>query len=159
LKYLSLCYNAIGEVGARALMNVLGGESTLHSLTLEGNGIGPNGAVSIASSLPKNTCLYELNLKDNGIGQQGVQAICDALACNHSLTTITVKDRTTRRLGSAIDSIGRHLERNKAVVAILKETNLAAGLWPDLIEKLGRQAEPDHLHFLLSQKVDLFRGE
>jgi hypothetical protein len=83
LKYLSLRYNSIGDVGAGYLGNALKFNRTLIVLSLAGNRIGPNGAFALANGLIYNQSLLSLSLASNAIEDSGA----------HRLSSVFVREK------------------------------------------------------------------
>ncbi|EME31730.1 uncharacterized protein Gasu_11060 [Galdieria sulphuraria] len=82
LSTLNLSSNDIGPVGAKALAEYLGKNSSVpESIDISHNHIGDNGAIDIANSLLSDFCkLQRLNICNNSIGVKGTEALILSLS-------------------------------------------------------------------------------
>ena len=88
---LNLSNNEIGDAGAEAIGDLLGGNTTLtDEVDLGANEIGDDGVKHIAAGLAQNTTLKSVNLNQNIFGEDGAKVLFKAVAVNKSLISIDV---------------------------------------------------------------------
>ena len=99
VKTLNLSFNYLGDEGAKALADMLGGNgaessgtvnTTLEHVDLSKCRIGPVGAQHLAQALCVNTSVKTLDLSDNCIGSEGVKALAKMLGRNGALEHLYV---------------------------------------------------------------------
>ena len=99
VKTLKLSYNPLGDEGAKALAEMLGGNgaessgtvnTTLEHVDLSKCRIGPVGAQHLAQALCVNTLVKTLKLSDNPLGDEGARALAEMLGGNGAESSGTV---------------------------------------------------------------------
>jgi hypothetical protein len=95
LRCLDLGDNALGDAGALALFEALGGgggggggSSKLEELDLNWNDVGDGAARGLAACLVGNGSLRRLNLLGNDMGEGGGRLLAEALRSNHTVVEI-----------------------------------------------------------------------
>lgn len=92
LEDIDLRYNEIGDLGARALGDLLSRASRLLGLNLQGNKIKSEGAQYLAESLRECTGLQYLNLRGNKIKTNGAMMITELLFTHDKLLSLNLAD-------------------------------------------------------------------
>ena len=91
VKTLDLSHNLLGDEGAKALAEILGGNgaessgtanTTLKHINLSFCSIGPVGAQHLAQALRVNTSVKTLKLSGNHLGDEGAKALADMFGGN-----------------------------------------------------------------------------
>ena len=118
LRALILQANAIGELGARALGELLASTRTLQELDLLGNLLQNTGAVLLADGLRANGSLRILNLRSNRIGDTGAERLGLTLRTNRALRTLLLSWNRIGDRGAAALADGLHANSD------LRELNL-----------------------------------
>ena len=99
VKSLYLSDNPIGDEGAKALAEMLGGNgaessgtvnATLECVDLYWCGIGPVGAQHLAQALCVNTSVKTLDRSDNPVGDEGAEVLAEMLGGNGAVSSGTV---------------------------------------------------------------------
>ena len=99
VKTLNLSFNSLGDEGAKALAEMLGGNgaessetvnTTLEHIDLSDCSIGPIGAQHLAKALCVNTSVKTLNLRRNPLGDKGAKALAEMLGGNGAESSGTV---------------------------------------------------------------------
>lgn len=82
VSHLSLRATTLGGKGAgiKAVVKLINGNETIHSLDLSSNGLKSAGAIEISSALTYRNQLHELNLGGNDIGADGARALSRVLS-------------------------------------------------------------------------------
>ena len=116
MRELSLKFNDLGPMAARALSEALQPNVTLLELNLSFNQLGDDGASEIARLLRGNRTLLALYLIDNSIGNKGGTLVAEALQVNTTLRELSlernyVSDAGADALAAAlVASRGRSLD-------------------------------------------------
>ena len=99
VKTLKLINNPLGDEGAKALAEMLGGNgaessgtvnTTLEHVELSGCSIGPVGAQHLAQALRMNTSVKTLKLINNPLGDEGAKALAEMFGENGAESSATV---------------------------------------------------------------------
>ncbi|CAF3972958.1 unnamed protein product [Adineta steineri] len=100
LTELNLCWNQVGDRGAKYLSKGLQNNKTLTTLNLLNNQIGDKGAQYLGEALQKNKTLTKLELYENQIGDEGAQYLGEALQKNTTLTKLDLSYNRIRAEGA-----------------------------------------------------------
>lgn len=92
LEDIDLRFNEIGDLGARALGDLLSRSNRLLGLNLQGNKIKSEGAQYLAESLRECTGLQYLNLRGNKIKTNGAMMITELLFTHDKLLSLNLAD-------------------------------------------------------------------
>ena len=88
---IDLRFNQLGDLGARALGDLLSRANRLLGLNLQGNKIKTNGAMMITELLFTHDKLLSLNLADNKIDHDGIIGILSVLnSSNYTLEELNI---------------------------------------------------------------------
>ena len=175
VKTLKLTSNLLGDEGALALAEMLGGNgtesggtvnTTLEHVDLCNCSIGPVGAQHLAQALRVNTSVKTLNLSYNPLGDEGAKALAEMLRGNGTESGGTV-NTTLEHVDLCNCSIGpvgaQHLAQALRVNTSVKTLNLSYNPLGDegakaLAEMLGRNgAESSGTVNTTLEHVDLSR--
>jgi Ran GTPase-activating protein (RanGAP) involved in mRNA processing and transport len=102
----------IGDIGGKALADLLNGNTTITELILSYNQIGNDGAIALAKALINNNTLNTLDLGQNNINQDGVKEFIKILK--------TKKNSVLKKL--TINNINMNSEMQKEINSILEGT-------------------------------------
>ena len=114
VKTLKLSLNRLGDEGAKALAEMLGGNgaessgtvnTTLEHVDLSWCDIGPIGAQNLAQALCVNTSVKTLKLSFNALGDEGAKALAEMLGGNGAESSGTV-NTTLERVDLSYCNIG-----------------------------------------------------
>ena len=92
LRWLSLAYNSIGDVGAMAIGRSLDDNARLRYLGLAHCGVGNRGAQVIAEGLHENYALEHLDVSGNAVGDYGGRALLRALNASRRPRKLVMDD-------------------------------------------------------------------
>mmetsp|Transcript_16796 Transcript_16796/g.40946 ORF Transcript_16796/g.40946 Transcript_16796/m.40946 type:complete len:320 (-) Transcript_16796:14-973(-) len=178
-RQLDVCHigdNKIDHVGAQVVADVLlGEESVLGTLVLDGNNLGDAGATIIAEGLKRNKNLTKLDLRNNRIGKAGMLALLEVLK-NDNMTIQYLMlqesdENCSRQVQSPLDKSPRpriksnhrcacercqiqfqldyFLAMNRAGRHSLADTMVPANLWPRILANVS-ESDPSLIHTMLS---------
>ncbi|KAI9022650.1 kinase-like domain-containing protein [Hyaloraphidium curvatum] len=110
----------IGDTGARALAEALGGASML-GLVLHNNHIGDAGARALAGALMVSTALKDLDMGSNSIGDEGASAIAESLKGCSALTHLNLYNNSIAAEGAR--ALASALKAHPALTRLILESN------------------------------------
>lgn len=107
IKEVNLSRKSMGDMFARAIVQLLQKNTSVVSMDLSWNGLTAETAKSFSVSLIKNSTLRSLNLSSNSIDVDGAKALAEGLKQNKGLTTLKMSwnqllDDGARYLASAL---------------------------------------------------------
>jgi Ran GTPase-activating protein (RanGAP) involved in mRNA processing and transport len=145
LKCLNLCYNRIGNIGARAIARLLTDDSarpihTIHTVKLARNKIYNAGGKALAWALTKNRHLTHLDLRMNRLGDPAGRDFAHGLVKNSSLLFLSLG--ANRLTDNAAYIFGKMLHHNKT----LKEIDLSS----NDIGRKGKRFRRFYSHIMFS---------
>ena len=114
LKDLDLTHNYFYDSSIAALADALRVNSTLTRLVLSTNHAGDSGVASLAAALHVNTGLKDLRLSSTSIGLAGAAALAQALTVNHTLTSLDLSFNKDIRDAGAV-KFAHMLEENSTL--------------------------------------------
>lgn len=88
IKEVHLSRKSMGDMFARAIVQLLQKNTSVVSMDLSWNGLTAETAKSFSVSLAKNSTLRSLNLSSNSIDVDGAKALAEGLKQNRGLTTL-----------------------------------------------------------------------
>ena len=132
IKTLSLISNPLGDEGAKALAEMLGGSetkgirtfnNTLEHVDLTGCEIGPVGAEHLAQALRVNTSVKTLKLGDNPLHDKGTKPLAEMLGGSDGTVNTTLEH--VELAGCKIGSVGaKHLAQAMCMNTSVKTLHL-----------------------------------
>ena len=123
----------VGDLGASAIGEALGKNTSLIELWLRDNGIGIKGAQTLADGLRHNATLKELWLGGNDIGDEGAAALANTIRSSGTISVMDLSNNGISDVGAS--SLRDALERNFSLVKFdLSGNNITASLLKDIEE-------------------------
>eukprot|EP00439_Symbiodinium_sp_Y106_P073042 s832_g13.t1 len=108
LHELELAFNQVRAEGAVAVAAALRSHGALRRLGLQGNELRDAGASALAAAISKNCGLQELSLRSSGVGSAGGSALVQALRGNWRLTALDVTENAvTQEAATSIAEMTR----------------------------------------------------
>eukprot|EP01128_Nolandella_sp_AFSM9_P001883 TRINITY_DN12285_c0_g1_i1.p1 TRINITY_DN12285_c0_g1~~TRINITY_DN12285_c0_g1_i1.p1 ORF type:complete len:1167 (-),score=367.22 TRINITY_DN12285_c0_g1_i1:162-3662(-) len=92
LRYLSLNFVILGELGCKAIVPGLISNSSLRFLSVSGNDLFENGMEALAVGLATNTSIETLILSENSISDGGCETLAELMKTNTTLTALDLSN-------------------------------------------------------------------
>lgn len=117
----------------------------LERLDLSSNCISSQGLAILSQGLAKNQWLKTLNIRNNGFADLSTFGAIEHNASLHSLQHSCVPNCPGSQLVDYVCKL------NRGGRILLRQKNVAPGLWPKVLEKCWQQKNHDALYYLLQQ--------
>ena len=155
LSYSSQAFQALSEVGVRAIAELISCHQRLTSLDLSGNIISDAGAITIAKKLQRNNQLTALMLRENKIGNEGASAIAKILKHNTSLLELELAANKIK--SSGIECIAHSLAENHTLLLLDLSGNQAGKAVVSLDTALDKNQTLQHLFYSTTRQFAAYR--